>query len=288
MSHLTVHRTLPPDAGMPADSGTGADTGTTPGAGPIVWLHGFMGSGRDLGTVADRLAERTGRPVLCPDLPGHADSRQVWPESLERAADAVLESVDGTPFDLLGYSLGGRVALALTARHPEAVGHLILESAHPGIPDIRRRAHRLVADRKASRVLASCHTTSAFRAFLESWYRSDVFAPDGDPPLDTEERIAARLDQDPAMLARAMMAFSTGVQPDWSTLAQERVTGYICGARDRKYVEIAHEVYRGEERERVTVVDEAGHTVHRDAPEAYLDIVCSLLQQAHSNTPCPQ
>jgi 2-succinyl-6-hydroxy-2,4-cyclohexadiene-1-carboxylate synthase len=247
-----------------------------------------MGSGTDFASVAEGLAERTGRTVLCPDLPGHGGSRPVWPESLERAADAVLESVDGVPFDLLGYSLGGRVALALTARHPDAVRSLILESAHPGIPDIRRRAHRLAADRKASRVLASCHSTTAFRAFLESWYRSDVFAPDGDPPLDTEERIAARLDQDPAMLARAMMAFSTGIQPDWSALAQARVTGYICGARDRKYVEIAHEVFRGGERERVRIVEEAGHTVHRDAPEAYLDLVCSLLHQAHSNTPCPQ
>lgn len=247
-----------------------------------------MGTGRDLGPVAASLAERTGRTVLCPDLPGHGGSRQVWPESLERAADAVLESVreaavsDGAnpdaPFDLVGYSLGGRVALTLTARYPDAVGHLILESAHPGIGHIRRRAHRLASDRKASRVLAACHTKPAFRAFLSSWYRSEVFAPDGDPPVDTEERIIQRLDEDPAMLARALLAFSTGIQPDYTTLAQERATGYICGALDRKYVEIAHEVFRGPERERVKVVEDAGHTVHRDAPEAYLEIVCTLFQ----------
>lgn len=297
MSRLTLHRT-PAPAAPAALSEPASASPATQNEPPIVWIHGFMGTGQDLGPLAAHLAERTGRTVLCPDLPGHGGSRQVWPESLERAADAVLESVRETvgavhadqdaPFDLLGYSLGGRVALTLTARHPTSVRHLILESAHFGIGHIRRRAHRLASDRKASRVLASCHTPAAFRAFLKSWYESEVFAPDGDPPVDTQERIAARLDQDPAMLARALMAFSTGIQPDYASLAQERTTGYICGALDRKYVEIAHEVFRGPERVRVKVVDGAGHTVHRDAPEAYLDIVCTLLQQDPSNTPCPQ
>lgn len=100
------------------------------GAGePLVLLHGLGASRRLWHRVAPLLAA-SDRRVLAPDLPGFGDSPPAGPgfdfavvtDALARA----LRRRSRRPFDLLGSSLGGAVALRFASEYPELVRRLVL------------------------------------------------------------------------------------------------------------------------------------------------------------------
>src|SRR5262245_25605070 len=102
------------------------------GAGPrsTLLLHGFLGSGKNLRTLAQRWAALApARTILVPDLPGHGDSPALPPDAdLDALAAAALASATGLPGPLtvVGHSLGGRVALAAARRAPDRLSDVVL------------------------------------------------------------------------------------------------------------------------------------------------------------------
>jgi pimeloyl-ACP methyl ester carboxylesterase len=92
---------------------------------PLVLLHGGIGSSE---MFASLLPQLTGRQVVAVDLPGHGstpgDDRPIAPELY---ASDVADLIDGQA-DVLGYSLGGEVALRLALQQPEKVRRLVLVS----------------------------------------------------------------------------------------------------------------------------------------------------------------
>jgi len=103
-----------------------------------VLLHGFLGSGRNLRTLARRWSEAD--PSLCilvPDLTGHGESPPL-PErpTLEGVAADVEETLEaaglGGPVLWVGHSLGGRVALAAARRHAADMRGVDLLDIGPG------------------------------------------------------------------------------------------------------------------------------------------------------------
>ena len=97
-------------------------------------------------------ALRDQRRVIAPDLLGHGRSAAPADPAryaLERQADdlaALLAALDAVPADVVGYSMGARLALVLALRHPSIVRGLILESPSAGIADAAERARRRAAD----------------------------------------------------------------------------------------------------------------------------------------------
>src|SRR5947208_1387955 len=99
----------------------------------VVLLHGFGQNARCWGRLAHAL-ER-GHEVVALDLPGHGSAGAVVAD-LATTADLVAGAIGGDgPAALVGYSLGGRVALHVALAHPEALSHLVLISATAGIDD---------------------------------------------------------------------------------------------------------------------------------------------------------
>jgi pimeloyl-ACP methyl ester carboxylesterase len=110
---------------------------------PLVLLHGGLGAGSMFGPNIAALAE--GRQVVLVDLQGHGRTADVdRPLTLEAMADDIGALIThlklGQP-DVMGYSLGGGVALQTAVRHPEQVGKVILVStairSDAYYPDIR-------------------------------------------------------------------------------------------------------------------------------------------------------
>jgi len=91
-------------------------------------LHGFTGSSQAWGEgLVDALTSAVGPPVLI-DLPGHgrhAGETDPARFTLEGAFRIIEDASAGEPMDLVGYSMGGRVALAFAATHPERVRRLV-------------------------------------------------------------------------------------------------------------------------------------------------------------------
>jgi pimeloyl-ACP methyl ester carboxylesterase len=104
---------------------------------PLILLHGGLGSGEMFGPILPALTAN--HQVIAPDLQGHGRTADVdRPLSIETMADdiaALIRHLGLEKPDVMGYSLGGGVALVTALRHPEVVGRLVVVSAH-----IRRNA----------------------------------------------------------------------------------------------------------------------------------------------------
>jgi pimeloyl-ACP methyl ester carboxylesterase len=110
----------------------------THGAGrPLILLHGGLGSGEMFGPLLPALAE--GHQVIAVDLQGHGRTADIdRPISTSRMADDIAALIDFIGLDrpdLMGYSLGGGVALQTAICHPDVVGRLVIVSVN-----IRRSA----------------------------------------------------------------------------------------------------------------------------------------------------
>jgi pimeloyl-ACP methyl ester carboxylesterase len=110
----------------------------THGAGrPLILLHGGLGSGEMFGPILPALAER--HQVIAPDLQGHGRTADIdRPIDVRLMADdiaALIEHLGLDEPDVVGYSLGGGVALQTAIKYPAMVRRLVAASAN-----IRREA----------------------------------------------------------------------------------------------------------------------------------------------------
>lgn len=96
---------------------------------PIVMLHGWAMHTGVWRTFALALAEH--RQVICIDLPGHGLSGSVTPYTLGSLADAVVAELPDQSCILVGWSLGGNIALRLAEKYPKCVKSLILITSNP-------------------------------------------------------------------------------------------------------------------------------------------------------------
>ncbi|HLM22003.1 MAG TPA: alpha/beta hydrolase [Propionibacteriaceae bacterium] len=99
---------------------------------PLILLHGGLGSGEMFGPVRPALAER--HQVIAVDLQGHGRTADIdRPIDIRLMADDIAALIDHLGLekpDLVGYSLGGGVALFTAVKYPDKVGRLVVASAH--------------------------------------------------------------------------------------------------------------------------------------------------------------
>jgi len=246
-----------------------------------VLLHGFAGSaGEWEGELVDGLAGAGLAPVLV-DLPGHgADAGVTDPASFSLgSALARIEAAGRWPADLIGYSMGGRLALHFAAAHPGRVRRLVLESASPGLPTESERAERRAEDE----ALAARIESEGIEWFVDHW--------ESQPMFETRRRLDAavllrrrnrRLNNHPRSLAAALRGLGTGTLPSlWDRL--ERVdapTLLVVGERDEKFAATAERMARAMPSTRIALIPGAGHRVHGEAPAAWLEAVIGFLSAA--------
>lgn len=99
---------------------------------PVLLIHGLFGAGDNLGSLARRLA--TTRRVLMLDLRNHGQSPHTSTMTQAQMAEdvlALLGKLDITRADIVGHSLGGKVAMQLALNHPECVRRLVVVDIAP-------------------------------------------------------------------------------------------------------------------------------------------------------------
>jgi len=252
---------------------------------PILCLHGFLGCGGEWAEVAALLEDDF--RCLCPDLPGHGDADMKGCSDMAAAAAWILDFLDNSEAPrcaLVGYSMGGRIALYLALNYPDRFHALVLESASPGLRTYEAREQRRAADEKlAARLEAIAGDTKAFRAFLEEWFAQPFFAGMARNHARLDALIARRIRQDPRRLAAALRGLGQGVQMDlWDRLSRHKIpTLAIVGEEDRKYVEIAEAMHQACPSIVVKIVPGCGHNVHFENPEGYTNALRDFLQTSH-------
>lgn len=239
---------------------------------PLVLLHGFMGSEATF-TGFDRALRRNQIPLTIP-LPAGDLGRglSVGHDDVANQILARLDTMGVEEFALLGYSLGGRVAMHIAALEPGRVEKLILESAHPGLESKKEREERRLHDEAwANRIRAD------WPRVLEDWYDQGVFSSLS--PALRERLIAEKVEQDPEKAASMLQKLSLGRQRSfWGEM-----TGlpfpilFVSGEMDLRYKRVGERLAAQPGPIRHVSLRGAGHVVHREQPEAYLDALESFL-----------
>lgn len=238
---------------------------------PIVLVHGFTQTGRLWGAFGDALARH--HRLIRVDLPGHGDSSSVQAD-LEGTGRLLLEAAaaeGAEPVDLLGYSLGARIALHATLGEPGRVRRLILIGATGGIEDPVAREQRRLRDTAMADALEA---DGDLEGFLGRWLANPMFAN-----LRTDaQALAERGRNTPAGLASSLRTAGTGTQePLWERLAGCEIPVLaIAGANDPRFVaaglriaELTGGVF--------SAVVGAGHAAHLEQPALCVRIVESWL-----------
>lgn len=260
------------------------------GRGPaLAMLHGFTGSARGLAGAAAGLRDRW--RTLRVDLVGHGASDAPFETchyGMERCCEqvlAVLAAASAEPCHLLGYSMGGRVALSLCAGWPERFRSAVLIGASAGLAEPARRAARRASDG----ALAERIERDGVPDFVRDWESLPLFAGQAGR-LSEGLRLALRaerLAQRAHGLAGSLRGMGSGVQPALLERLPSLRVPILCvvGEEDAKFRAVASELVDRLPEARLAVVPAAGHAAHLENPEAFLKEVRAFLDEIEEREP---
>lgn len=240
---------------------------------PLVLLHGLLGDGNDWQPVIDRLP---GHHCIALDLPGHGQHHELRVNDFEQSHQWLCRELASCGIErylLVGYSLGGRLALYHASREPAGLLGLLLENCHPGLP-AGERAARIAHDES----WAGRFEREPLADVLADWYRQGVFAD-----LDEAARarqIARRLGNDGKAVAAMLRATSLGQQPDLASwLAQGGLpVTYVSGKRDNKFHQLA--CLMASQHRKINHLElDGGHNLHAHQPEAFARLLAEWVNQ---------
>lgn len=235
----------------------------------VVLLHGFLGSGHDWRQLSERYLAQDFFCVM-PTLPGHPENPPPDPLNFDVVVDSLhicLRQLGLDRVTLVGYSMGGRLALFFALKYPLFVSRLVLEGAGPGIADQQARLARAAQDDERAVQLVK----GGVDAFVDNWYQMDIFASLRQHPGLLAEVVERRKQNRAHWASAVIRQLSPGRQPPlWSRLGELTMPVLLlAGALDRKYVTISHEMEKYIPNARTKVVAAAGHNVHLEQPAIF-------------------
>lgn len=252
------------------------------GAGsPILLLHGFTGDVSAWQNLRPSL-EKSHR-VIALDILGHGKSDKPSSASCYRmeqvAADIIawLDRLTTGKIHLLGYSMGGRLALYLALRYADRFHSLILESASPGLRGQQARAERVCRDHQ----LADQIEAKGIEWFVDFWENLPLWDSQRTLPAAVlASQRQKRLDNHPLGLAHSLRGMGSGAQPSlWEELPRLNLpTQLIVGELDHKFLRINREMMTAMPQAAMKVVPKAGHRVHLENPPRFHEAVMSFLR----------
>ncbi|UFT98181.1 2-succinyl-6-hydroxy-2,4-cyclohexadiene-1-carboxylate synthase [Radiobacillus kanasensis] len=242
---------------------------------PVLALHGFTGSHR----TWDSFKKLKKYRVISLDLPGHGKTEVQKVLSMKELCDELdqlLKVLNLSSVCLLGYSMGGRIALSFAEYYPERVRALVLESSSPGIEESIDRYNRKESDER----LAQTIEQEGMEAFVNDWESIDLFKSQQSLPESVRKNIRReRLQHTEKGLASSLRGFGTGSQPSWwdALSATDCPVQLIVGELDSKFVRIAKAMKKQLPACHLTVVSNVGHAVHVEDSRFFDTIVDGFL-----------
>jgi 2-succinyl-6-hydroxy-2,4-cyclohexadiene-1-carboxylate synthase len=249
----------------------------------ILFLHGFMGDRDEFKQAIAVLSKQFYCVAL--DLLGHGQTCLIdqnhqdlddipRPEhyyTIHSSAHLVINFLDFLRLDycfLIGYSMGGRLALYLTIHFPQYFHKVVLESASAGLRTDAERSDRLAKDYQLAAKLES----GDFRQFLENWYQQPIFASLRSHS-DFQQLLAQRLNNSPSQLAKSLRDLSTGMQPSlWKELPKiKNPLLLLTGELDPKFVQINQQMEQLTKYSQLEIVPNCGHNIHFENPKLFVE-----------------
>ena len=236
----------------------------------VVFCHGLFGQGKNWTQAAKSLS--TDHRVLLLDMPNHG--RSPWTERFDylELADLVADE----PVALVGHSMGGKIAMCLALRHPDLVERLVVVDVAPvaypsgrefvGYIETMRGLDLSSLERRdqADEALREAVPNTVVRSFLLQNLRR------------TDDGWHWQLNLD--LLGGSMDGLTGWPGDELGEASYDGPVLWIGGARS-DYIDDAHapEMDRRFPRNRRVLVKDAGHWVHSEQPEVFLEVVRRFL-----------
>ena len=238
-----------------------SDTYGTPGNDhPLVIAHGLFGSARNWRAIAKRLARE--RHVVVPDMRNHGDSGWHEDHDYPSMAGDIAGLIDRRA-DVLGHSMGGKAAMALALTEPDKIARLIVADIAPVAYDHERLLDLSAVETRsdAEAQLAEHVADPGIRAFLLQ-------------SLEPRER-RWKLNLD-------VLSDRMGEVIGWPDLpgTYEGPTLVIAGERSEYVGPRGREaIERHFPAAEVVTLKDAGHWLHAEQPEPFLETVMAFLSR---------
>jgi 2-succinyl-6-hydroxy-2,4-cyclohexadiene-1-carboxylate synthase len=228
----------------------------------VLFIPGFMQRGDAWRPVAELLPERYPSVML-----EHEQN------SFEGRLGEIAAAGEGRL--LVGYSLGGRLVLRAALRDPERYLGVVTIGATAGIDEPTLRSTRAEADDR----LAAWMEAAPIEDIVGVWERQPLFADQSEALIEAQR--PGRLTQDPGGLAMILRTAGQGVlEPVWHELLMlDLPVLAIAGARDEGYVRAAKRIADTAPRGRAEIVEEAGHAVQLQRPDAVARLLDEFLEE---------
>jgi 2-succinyl-6-hydroxy-2,4-cyclohexadiene-1-carboxylate synthase len=229
----------------------------------VLFIPGFMQRGDAWRPVAELLPERYPSTML-------DHSEHSFESRLAEIAEAGAGGV------LVGYSLGGRLALRAALRSPGSFSAVVTVGATAGIEEGPLRVARAEADEK----LASWIETASMEDVVSLWERQPMFADQSDALVEAQR--SGRLSHDQRSLALLLRTAGQGaLEPVWHDLRSfELPLLAIAGARDDGYTRAAKRIASTAPNGRLAIVEEAGHAPQLQQPDEVARLISEFLDAA--------
>ena len=248
---------------------------------PVTLLHGFTQSGRSWHEVISKMPD--GWKWVVPDLRGHGDTRvrPGAPHTMDACTadlEMLWDHLGIARTHLVGYSMGGRLALHVAATRPERILSLLTIGAHAGLEEDAREGRR-----RGDEALAQRIEKEGLEAFVNYWSSLPLFAGlERRGPSFVARVRAERMNNHVAGLAESLRGMGAGaMRPVWDELARVRCPcTFVAGQLDHGYVASAQRLAMSVPNGRVVVVQRAGHTVQQERPEAFARLLLAHLEAA--------
>lgn len=219
----------------------------------ITFVHGFLGSPDDWNPLTKYLTS----PYQTLTLPGHLKT----PFDLSFLEKEITEKVT-----LVGYSLGGRLAMDFARKFPERIERLIILSANPGLES--GREERIVQDEEWISIIKK----EGMDRFLDQWYSQNLFSSFS----LTDEMKKRRKMHDPEALCAILRNLSPAKLPSlWPYLKDFSFPMlFLFGENDIKYRAIGTRLMKDFD---VTWIPNASHPIHIESPEVVANLIKETL-----------
>lgn len=233
----------------------------------ILLLHGFMGNIQEFDEAIEFLGDDFSYLTL--DLPGHGKTKVLGGDenyTMVNTANALINLLDElniTQCFLVGYSMGGRLALYLALHFPEKFPKVVLESASPGLATELERLERIKSDAQIARKLSRSVNRTDFATFLFNWYSQPIFGSiKNHAKFDC--MLESRLQNHPIELSNSLQFMGIGKQPSlWEKLKNNKIPLLLLvGENDKKFVDINTKITQLCKFSQLQIISNSAHNIH--------------------------
>ena len=262
----------------------------------ILFLHGFMGDRHEFQPAIATLSQQFYCVAI--DLPSHGQTdlthqgtdQFTYQDScynenscytIEFTARLIIKFLELLRIErcfLVGYSMGGRVALYLTIHFPKYFRKVVLESASAGLRTDVERSDRLARDQQLADKLENLEVGD-FRLFLENWYQQKIFGNLRSHP-NFPKLLEQRLQNSPRELAKSLRYLGTGMQPSlWEKLPENEIPFLLLvGELDSKFVQINQQMAQLCKFSQLEIIPNCGHNIHFENPDIFTKKIQTFLE----------